>query len=228
LRIWRVVTQRTQKTGLFVVAIDSDIGAGSQPILNVKVPLAGMVAGAAVLVALGSMVLHGFNDAGLRLASEWVWRFASFVFVAAAIAGAVCRLFSLDPSGAFRRQMIWSFCASYGVFLAVMLLPNTLGGVTHEDLTAGMTIFSLFGGFIVAAMAYAAGSDAVKLVGEPTRRAVMSVAGAFFWLTYALTGLAHLSGPHRPDSFYGISLSLMIFVLLLRFADGFAAKLRTP
>ena len=55
----------------------------------------------------------------------------------------------------------------------------------------------------------------------------MTVAGAFFWLTYALTGLAHISGPHRPDAFYGISLSLMIGVLLLRFADGFTAKLRT-
>ena len=213
-----------------MVAIDSDIGAGSQPILNVKVPMSGMAAAAAILVALAGMVLHGFNDAGLRLASEWSWRFASFVFVAAAMTGPLCRLLPFagaEVLGAIRRQMIWSFCACYGVFLAVMLLPNALGGVTHDDLTAGMTIFSLFGGFIVAALAYATSLDAVKLLGEPARRAVMTVAGAFFWLTYALTGLAHISGPHRPDAFYGISLSLMIGVLLLRFADGFTAKLRT-
>jgi hypothetical protein len=214
--------------------MDSDIGAGAQPgltaqpLLNVNVPLAGIVAGAAALEALGAMSLHGFNDAGLRLASEWDWRFASFVFVAAALAGPVCRLLPISHSlGAFRRQMIWSFCASYAVFLAVMLLPNTLGGVTHQDLTAGMTLFSLFGGGIVAVMAYAAGRDAVALVGEGARRALLIVAGAFFWLTYAMTGLAHLSGPHRPDAFYGVSLSLMIFVLLLRFADRFVAKLRT-
>ena len=52
------------------------------------------------------------------------------------------------------------------------------------------------------------------------------MAASFFWLTYALTGLAHLSGPHRPDGFYGLSLSLMILALLLRFADRLWAKLR--
>ncbi len=185
-----------------------------------------MVAGAAALVALGAMVLHGFRENGFRLASEWDWRLASFVFVASAITGPVCRLFSIG-SGALRRQMIWSFCASYGVFLAALLLPNMLGRVSHEDGAAGMTIFCLFGGFIAAVMAYAATPDAGKLVGEQARRAAMSVAGAFFWLTYALTGLAHISGPHRPDSFYGISLSLMIAVVLVRFTDRFVAKLRS-
>ena len=68
--------------------------------------------------------------------------------------------------------------------------------------------------------------QAAARVGEKSRRALLSVASSFFWLTYALTGLAHLSGPHRPDAFYGVSLSLMIIALLLRFADRFVAKLR--
>jgi hypothetical protein len=210
-----------------VVALDS--GLDTKPILNVKVPLAGIVAAIAALVGLTAMAMHGFNDRGLRLASELSWRFASFVFFAAAIAGPVCRMLPLaicKQSDALRRQTIWAFCASYGVFLAMTLLPNTLGGVMHTDLTAGMTIFSIFGGFIVAVLAYATGRESAALVGEPARQALLTVAGGFSWLTYALTGLAHLSGPHRPDAFYGISLSLMIFALLLRFADRFVAKLR--
>jgi hypothetical protein len=208
-----------------VVAIDS--GIDTRPVLNVRLPLAGLIAAAAALVGLSAMAMHGFNDRGLRLASELGWRFASFVFFAAVITGPLCRILPFAKnSGPLRRQMIWGFCASYGVFLALTLLPNTLGGVTHADLTAGMTLFSIFGGGIVAVLAYAAGGQATTLVGEPARRALLKVAGAFFWLTYALTGLAHLSGPHRPDAFYGVSLSLMIAALLLRFADGFIAKLQ--
>lgn len=201
--------------------------SGIQPVLNVKVPVAGMVALGSAGLAIIIMARHGFDDAGLRLASEVAWRFASFVFFAAAVAGPLCRLIpynGLKWLNGFRRQLIWSFAASYGVFLAVMLLPNTLGGVTHEDATLGMTLFALFGGGAAGVMAYAASREAGAQLGDKSRRALLSVAGTFFWLTYALTGLAHLSGPHRPDKFYGLSLSLMILTLLLRFADRFAAK----
>jgi hypothetical protein len=211
-----------------VVAIDSHIGTGVRPILNIRLPLAGVVGLVAAALTLGIMASHGFNDDGLRLGSELSWRFASFVFVAAAIAGPVRRLVPLGickPLGLQRRQLIWSFCISYGVFLASMILPNTLGGVTHEDATTGMTLFSLFGGGAAAVLAYAAGRDAAARLGEKAQRALLCVAASFFWLTYSLTGLAHLSGPHRPDAFYGISLSLMIFALLVRFADRFVARL---
>jgi hypothetical protein len=212
-----------------VVALDSHIGTDARAILNVKVPLAGVVGLAAALLAFGAMAFNGFHDNGIRLASEFAWRFASFVFFAAVIAGPLCRLVPMEIFrylGALRRQLIWSFCASYCVFLASLLLPNTLGSVTHEDAGTGMTLFSLFSGAAAGVMAYAAGREAVALVGEQARRALLSVAAAFFWLTYALLGLAHLSGPHRPDGFYGLSLSLMILALLLRFADRFAAKFR--
>ena len=75
-------------------------------------------------------------------------------------------------------------------------------------------------------MAYAASRQAVARLGETVAPRLAVGGGLLFWLTYALTGLAHLSGPHRPDAFYGVSLSLMIMALLLRFADRFVAKLR--
>jgi hypothetical protein len=214
---------------VLVIAIDSNAHAGIQPVLKVRIPFFGFVAAAAACLAFASMARHGFDDSGLRQASELDWRFASFVFFAAAAIGPVCRLIPYGPFrrlGGLRRQMIWSFCASYAVFLASMILPNTLGGVTHDDATLGMTMFSLFGGGAAAVMAFAATRDAAARLGEKSRRALLSVAASYFWLTYALTGLAHLSGPHRPDGFYGLSLSLMILALLLRFADRFWAKLR--
>ena len=212
-----------------MVAIDSHIGADTRPVLNVRIPLAGMVGLTASALVLGTMASHGFDDAGLRLGSERGWRFASFVFFAAIIAGPLCRLVPLavcSSFGALRRQLIWSFCASYAVFLAALILPNTLGGVTHQEATTGMTLFALFGGVVVGVMGYSAGRDAAALLGEQARRALLCVAASFFWLTYSLMGLAHLAGPHRPDGFYGLSLSLMIAALLLRFTDRFVAKFR--
>jgi hypothetical protein len=210
-----------------VIASDSNAHASTQPVLKIKIPLAGFVATAAACLAFATMALRGFDESGLRLASELDWRFASFVFFAAAAIGPVCRLIPYNPLqhlGGLRRQMIWSFSASYAVFLASMILPNTLGGVTHDDATLGMIMFSLFGGGAAAVMAFAATRDAAARLGEKARQALLSVAASFFWLTYALTGLAHLSGPHRPDGFYGLSLGLMILALLLRFADRLWAK----
>lgn len=207
--------------------IDSGTGVSGRPILNVDMTLPGIIGLATAVLGLGLMVAHGFGQDGVRLGSEWTWRFASFVFFAAAVAGPVCRLVpGLKGLEAQCRQVIWSFCASYGVFLASLLLPNALGGVTHDETTSGMILFCLFGGGAMAMMAWSAGRGAAERVGEKTRRALLSVSGSFFWLSYALTGLAHLSGPHRPDAFYGISLSLMILALLLRFADRLVAKLR--
>ena len=212
-----------------MLVLDGGVHPGSRPILNVEVTIVGAVGIAAALLGISAMATHGFDDDGIRLASEISWRFACFVFFAAIVAGPLCRLLpwavckSLDS---LRRQLIWCFCASYGVFLAVLLLPNSLGGVTHDDATAGMTAFALFGGLAMSVMAYCASRKAGARLGEKTRRALLSVAGSFFWLTYALTGLAHISGPHRPDLFYGVSLSLMTLALLLRFLDRLVAKMR--
>lgn len=209
-----------------MTVIDSSVRSGTQPLFNVKIPFAGLVAAASASIAFAVMAQHGFNDAGVRLASEVAWRFASFVFFAAVVTGPLCRLVSAQRVSVLRRQIVWSFCASYAVFLAVMLLPNLMAGATHDASTLGMVMFSLFGGGAAAMMAYTVTPEAGQRLGEKSQRALLSVAASFFWLTYALTGLAHLSGPHRPDKFYGISLSLMLAALLLRFADRFIAKLK--
>ncbi len=211
-----------------MVAIDSSIGTDRQPVLNIPLTLSLATGAAALVLGLGTMLLRGFDEAGLRQASEINWRFASFVFAAAAVTGPLCRLIPLPACqalGAQRAQVIWSFCAAYAVYLAILVMPN-VAGLSHDNLTSGMMIFSMFGGGIAAVLAWAAHPASAAQLGAPVQRALLLVAGAFFGLTYALTGLAHLVGPHRPDAFYGTSLSLMILVLLVRFADRFAAQLR--
>jgi hypothetical protein len=127
-----------------------------------------------------------------------------------------------------RCQLIWGFSASFAVYLLGVLAPNLLlpGGPDEDGLTASMATFALFGVALSGIIAFAARRDAARILGEKARTTILGVGLSTFWLAYALSGLAHITGPHRPDMFYGTSLSLMILALLLRFADCMAAKIR--
>ncbi len=194
-----------------------------------RVPLWGLIALAATLVCLGGFAAHGFNENGLRFGNQLAWRFACPVFFAATIAGPVTRIVPwewLRRAGQERRQLIWGFCASIGVYLASLIVPNTLTptSLDHEGLTAGMVLFVIFGAVLTMVIAYVASPR--SNLGEQSRKTLLGVGMSYFWLAYTLTALSHLSGPHRPDAFYGFSLILMLTALLARFVDNFVTKIR--
>ena len=191
-----------------------------------RLPAWGAVGTVAVLLALSGFAARGFSDNGYRLGSEFAWRFTCVIYFAAVTAGPLARLIPskiLKRICQERRQLVWGFCTSFGVYLASILLPNTM---PDRDLTTGMTFFVLFGGLLTLVIAYTASRPAAHFLGERISRTMLHVGMATFWLVYAASGLSHISGPHRPDMFYGFSLSLMVIALLLRFADCFVTKLR--
>jgi hypothetical protein len=55
---------------------------------------------------------------------------------------------------------------------------------------------------------------------------MLATAAGYFWLCYALMALARISGPHRPDAWYGFSLVLMVAALLARYADHWFGQSR--
>jgi len=197
-----------------------------------RLPGWALIALAAALFCVGGFAIRGFSDNGLRLGSELAWRFTCLVYFAAIVAGPLARLI---PSQILRhiceerRQLIWGFCASFGVYLASVLMPNTLTppGLDRDGVTAGMTVFVVFGAMLAVIVAYTVSRQAAQFLGEQARRTMLGVGLACFWLAYALTGLARISGPHRPDAFYGVSLSLMVIALLLRFADRLVARIKS-
>jgi hypothetical protein len=190
-----------------------------------------LIGAVTVLLSAAPWFARGFADNGLRLGSEFAWRFTFLIYFLAIVAGPMARLM---PSAALRRlceerrQLIWGFCASFAVYLLGVLLPNLLlpAAPDNEGLTGGMTMFAAFGSALAGIIAFAARRDAAQFLGEKARATILGVGLSTFWLTYSLSGLAHISGPHRPDLFYGTSLSFMIVALLLRFADCMAAKIR--
>jgi len=194
-----------------------------------SITLTGFCTAAAALLTLATIASHGFSENGVRLGSQVAWRFAFVLFVVALVSGPLCRTVPfglcrfLAPHG---RQMIWSFCAAIGVYLASVFVPVALAQPLphHEALDPGMLLFVVFCGGLAAVMAYAAGPEARTRLGEKAQRTILAAGASYFWLTYSLSGLAHISGPHRPDLFSNISLSLMILALLLRFLDRFLVK----
>ena len=190
-------------------------------------PLVGSIASVAVLLVLGAILARGFAENGFRLGSQLAWRYASFVFVAAIVAGPLCRITarflpSLTPPESLGRKLVWGFCAAYGVYLASVSLPNVIA------LSAGATLMTLFGSLVVAVMAVTA-APLVRLGQKPIlpdkmRKVMLGTAAIYFWLCYCLDGAgADFPGPHRPDAYYDISLILMIVALLLRYADRWLA-----
>jgi hypothetical protein len=180
----------------------------------------GIALGAAVIV-MGAILYRGFSDNGFRLASQLAWRYTSFVFFAAMVAGPLCRIAArllpavTAPEG-LGRKLVWGFCASYGVYLLSVFVPNVI------DVSAGATLMVLLGAGVALVMAATAAPLQFRsraIMGEKLRRTFLGTATAYFWLCYALMGLAHISGPHRPDGFYGFSLCLMVGALLARYAD---------
>ncbi len=193
-------------------------------------PLVGGIAAIAVALVLGAILFRGLSENGFRLGSRLAWRYTSFVFFGALVAGPACRIAARffpgltlpeSLSRGLAPKLVWGFCASYGVYLLSVFLPNVI------RLSAGATLMVLFGGGIALVMAVTAAplkrlGDRV-IIPEKIRRVLLGSAAVYFWLCYCLMALARISGPHRPDAFYGISLCLMVVGLLARYADRWAS-----
>lgn len=216
--------------GLPMVLLDHSVlfGHGRKFKLTLE-PLVGAIAVGAILLVVGAILARGFSENGFRLGSQLAWRYASFVFVIALAAGPLRRITARFlpaialPEG-LTRKLVWGFCAAYGVYLTSVFLPNVL------RLSAGATLMTFFGSLVAAVMAATATPllrpDGRPILPDKMRRALLGSATIYFWLCYSLMAMARVSGPHRPDAYYGISLSLMIAVLLLRFADRWLAHRR--
>jgi len=208
-----------------MVALDNSALFGHARVPRLKLTLAPLVAAIAVVsmaLVLGAILARGFAENGFRLGSQLAWRYASFVFFAVLVAEPACRMAAhffpaFKTPESFVRRLIWGFCASYGVYLLSVFLPNVIRP------SMGATVMVLFGAVVASVMALTAmplrglNGKAVHL--EKARRAMLGTAMAYFWLCYSVMALARLSGPHRPDAFYDISLSLMVVGLLARYAN---------
>lgn len=193
--------------------------------LRLTAPLVLVLALATAAVFCTGFALRGFSDNGVRFGTQLVWRFNSLVFFAALVAGPLGRMLPpLHLLADKSRPLLQGFCAAMAVYFAAILLPNlvaTPDGIRPAGITAGMAFFVFFTGTVTAVLATAVNRTLCARVGQKACRTMLGIGAIFFWLCYSLIGLAHISGPHRPDSYYEISVILMLLALLARFAEHF-------
>lgn len=207
-----------------MVALDNQALLGHRvPRLKVSLgPLVGGIALGAAILVMGAILVRGFAENGFRLGSQLAWRYASFIFFLALVAGPLCRIAvrlfpRLTPPESLSRRLVWGFCASYGIYLLSVFVPNVIRP------SAGAALMVLFGGAVALVMTVTAAPLAqlgrAPIIPAKIRRVLLGVSAIYFWLCYSLMALARISGPHRPDDYYGISLCLMVIGLLARYAD---------
>ena len=207
-----------------MVALDPVAFSSQVRVPKFKLSLTPLVAALAMVsgaLVIGALISRGFSENGFRLGSQWAWRYACFVFFAALVGGPACRILArfhpdFTPPASLSRRLVWGFCASYGVYLLSVFVPH----VIHPS--AGAAMMVLFGGMVAVVMALSVVPLARlgrRPVLEKARRAMLVTATGYFWLCYSIMALSRISGPHRPDAFYDISLNVMVIGLLIRFAD---------
>lgn len=195
------------------------------PQSRLRLPAPLLLALTAGAVFFAGFVLRDFSDNGVRFGTQLVWRFNSLVFFAALVAGPLGRMIpGLDFLADKSRPLLQGFCAAMAVYFAAILLPNLVAvpdGVASAGITAGMTVFVFFTGIVTLVLAAAVNHSLCDRVGQKACRTILGIGAIFFWLCYSLIGLAHITGPHRPDSYYEISVIFMLLALLTRFAEQF-------
>lgn len=193
-----------------------------------RMPVWLLIAFGTLATSLAGLVAGGLGENGFRLASQLAWRLAMIVYLLAIMAGPLGRLIPFAGMRALyqeRRQLLWGFLASFGVFLVSVLLPNTFPWPQiHAGLDGGMLLFLMFGAGLTAVTAYAANPQAALHVGEKARRALLGVGLSYFWLAYLLSSLSHFSD---RDLFTALSLTFLAAALLLRVADWLAQRVHS-
>jgi hypothetical protein len=206
-----------------MAAIDSDIRslAPAFQLGRRKTTLALSGAALGLAVAIFAFLAHGRDANAARFAATTVFRASSLAFLLFYLAGPVARLIPSLPTLAVARErtgLALAFAAFYVVFLVCALSPDYLAGA-HVPLAT--VVFAIFSTVILGVILAGERSGLADASWRPALRAMETVGVAYFWMVYAVNDLDHLSGPHRPDGYYGLSLSILVGALLIRFADSF-------
>jgi hypothetical protein len=206
-----------------MTAIKSDAGSLA-PLFKLgrrktTLALSGAVLGLAIAIA--AFMLHGGDANAARFAATTVFRVSGFAFLLFYLAGPVCRLVPSRPTRIVARErtgLALAFAAMYVVFLLCAVMPDYLAGT---NLPLATLAFAAFSTMILAVIIAGERAGLADASWRLALRAMETVGVAYFWAVYAVDDLSHMSGPHRPDGFYGVSLSILVAALLVRFADSF-------
>ncbi|MGZ5932058.1 MAG: hypothetical protein ACXWLW_07865 [Rhizomicrobium sp.] len=175
----------------------------------------------AVLAAFSLIVTSGD---GSRAAGELVTRFALLIFVSFLLVGPLARLFPtrfLRAVAQERENLRLAFVTTFAVSLACIIAPVELSGA---NLSAGAFFYFGFNSMVLIVTMFTARRATVRLLGLPAWRAIRTIATAYFWLAFALSDVARLSGDTDGNGWYMFSLIVLIGTLLTALAAHYSSR----
>ena len=206
-----------------MAAIDSDVSAFAPAwqFGRRKTTLALAGTALALAVAIGAFLIHGRDANAMRFAAQTVFRASTLAFLLFYLATPLAHLLRSRPTQILARErtgLALAFAGMYAVFLGCAVAPDYFAGAHVPLPTLAFAVFSAVILGVVLAGERAVHADASW---QPALRTMEIIGIAYFWAAYAVNDLDHLSGPHRPDGYYGVSLTILVLALLVRFADSF-------
>jgi hypothetical protein len=209
-------------------AIDSDVQvfAPAWQFGRRKTTLALAGTALALAIAIGAFLIHGRDANAMRFAAQTVFRASTLPFLLFYLATPLGHLLPTRPTLILARErtgMALAFAGMYAVFLGCAVAPDYFAGAHVPLATLTFAVFSAVILAIVLAGERAAHADASW---RPALRTMEIIGVAYFWAAYGVNDLDHLSGPHRPDGYYGVSLTILVLALFVRFADSFWQRYR--
>jgi hypothetical protein len=173
----------------------------------------GVLAVFAVALALGLATLANVDSArAWYAAAENVSRFSVLVFLIFLVRGPASYFVpsAVPASNRSEAMLLLAFTVAYATSLAFIV-----GRVcfTNTHAPAATLMFCAFAAVVPIVLTASAQRRFARLLGW---QIVRSAAIVYFWLIFALSGLGHFYGPHRPDLYFATSLVLLLAALLLR------------
>lgn len=192
---------------------------------NPRQRIFGLTAGVALGVGLAcaGFLTGGGDMGGARSASNLVLFSTSVVFALYYSAAPITRLIRssvIEAWGEERFALAYGFIGMLCVYFACIMMPDYM---VSGRIPFATTAYALLTAGIATVFLLSAGNKRTDR--SVTLRAFRGLSSGYFWLAFAFIDMDRMVGPHRPDSNpYGISLLLLVFALLIRFADAFAQK----
>jgi hypothetical protein len=178
-----------------------------------------------ISVAIGSLTFltRGSDERAWYAAAESVSRFSAFVFLGFFVSGSLSYFLRAPRTvGTAEQTLLLAFVGSYAVYLAFIVARVLLTDTRTPTETLTFCAFAAIAPSVLAASAYRRDKAPPTAGWEILRRAAV----IYFWLIFALGGLGHFYGPHRPDRYFGLLLVLLAGGFFMRLVAAAGRRFR--
>ena len=178
-----------------------------------------------ISAAIGLLTLfaHGGDQGAWYAAAENVSRFSAFVFLGFFVSSSLSYFFRAPRTiGNAEQTLLLAFVGSYAVYLGFITARVFLTDARTPAETLTFCAFAAIAPSLLAVSAFGRRKRSATAAWEILRRAAL----IYFWLIFALGGLGHFYGPHRPDGYFGLLLILLACGLLMRVAAAIGRRVR--